>query len=115
LGYTWPGNVRELDNMIQRALILADAGAIEANHLVGTSAPAPLSDTAEPACPGELDRDLKTREAQLVLGALRAAQGRRARAAAQLGISERTLRYKLSQLRQAGFEVPPPGGAQDEG
>ncbi|WP_372695800.1 sigma-54-dependent transcriptional regulator, partial [Immundisolibacter sp.] len=42
LGYTWPGNVRELDNMIQRALILADAGAIEANHLVGTSAPAPL-------------------------------------------------------------------------
>ncbi|HCO44066.1 MAG TPA: hypothetical protein DIT63_08135, partial [Gammaproteobacteria bacterium] len=75
----------------------------------------PLSDTAEPACPGELDRDLKTREAQLVLGALRAAQGRRARAAAQLGISERTLRYKLSQLRQAGFEVPPPGGAQDEG
>ncbi len=114
LGYGWPGNVRELDNMIQRALILADAGAIEAGHLVGTPTPVPAAPAAEPACPGELDRDLKHREAQLVLGALRAAQGRRARAAAQLGISERTLRYKLSQLRQAGFDVLPPGGAQDE-
>lgn len=118
LGYGWPGNVRELDNMIQRALILADAGAIEAGHLVGAPTPvptpAPTAQITEPSCPGELDRDLKHREAQLVLGALRAAQGRRARAAAQLGISERTLRYKLSQLRQAGFDVPPPGGAQDE-
>ncbi|GAB4357181.1 MAG: sigma-54 dependent transcriptional regulator [Immundisolibacter sp.] len=114
LGYAWPGNVRELDNMIQRALILADAGAIEADHLVGAPTPISAAPIAEPACPRELDRDLKRREAQLVLGALRAAQGRRARAAAQLGISERTLRYKLSQLRQAGFEVPPPGGAPDE-
>jgi two-component system response regulator FlrC len=114
LGYGWPGNVRELDNMIQRALILADAGAIEAGHLVGAPTPAPVAQPTEPACPGELDRDLKHREAQLVLGALRATQGHRARAAAQLGISERTLRYKLSHLRQAGFDVPPPGGAQDE-
>ncbi|MBC7161553.1 MAG: sigma-54-dependent Fis family transcriptional regulator [Immundisolibacter sp.] len=117
VGYPWPGNVRELDNMIQRALILADAGAIEAAHLVG--GPAALADgqaalANEPTAVGDLDRDLRSREAQLILGALRASGGRRAQAAAQLGISERTLRYKLSQLREAGFEVPAAGAARDE-
>jgi two-component system response regulator FlrC len=110
VGYAWPGNVRELDNMIQRALILADAGAIEAKHLLGGAAtPTPA---AEPS--GELDRDLRSREAELILGALRACGGRRGAAAAQLGISERTLRYKLSQLRDAGFDVPAAGHSRDE-
>lgn len=104
--------------MIQRALILADAGAIEAAHLVG--GPASMADgqvatpANEPTAGGDLDRDLRSREAQLILGALRASGGRRAQAAAQLGISERTLRYKLSQLREAGFEVPAAGAARDE-
>ncbi|HEX2796809.1 MAG TPA: sigma-54 dependent transcriptional regulator [Immundisolibacter sp.] len=118
VGYAWPGNVRELDNMIQRALILADAGAIEAAHLVGGSASVADGQAAavanEPTAVGDLDRDLRSREAQLILGALRASGGRRAQAAAQLGISERTLRYKLSQLREAGFEVPAAGAARDE-
>ncbi len=105
VGYSWPGNVRELDNMIQRALILADADAIETSHL----ACAPQSPDTPAAAPGDLDRDLKGREAELILGALREAHGRRALAAARLGISERTLRYKLAQLREAGFEVPSPG------
>jgi two-component system response regulator FlrC len=109
LGHAWPGNVRELDNLIQRALILADAGAIEAAHLLGAPRP------TEPAAPaGELDRDLRHREAQLILGALRACGGRRSAAAAQLGISERTLRYKLAQLREAGFEVPAAHARQED-
>ncbi|MFZ5493162.1 MAG: sigma-54-dependent transcriptional regulator [Pseudomonadota bacterium] len=116
VGYAWPGNVRELDNMIQRALILADAGAIEANHLLGSTSAAiavpAVPSTGAPA--GELDRDLRSREAELILGALRAAGGRRTAAAAQLGISERTLRYKLSQLREAGFDVPAAGYPRDE-
>jgi len=111
VGYAWPGNVRELDNMIQRALILADAGAIEAAHLIG--APAPVA--APAAAPsGELDRDLRSREAELILGALRGCGGRRTAAAAQLGISERTLRHKLAQLREAGFDVPAAGHTRDE-
>ncbi len=111
VGYAWPGNVRELDNMIQRALILADAGAIEASHLLGgtTVVAAPA---AEPT--GELDRDLRSREAELILTALRACGGRRGAAAAQLGISERTLRHKLAQLRDAGFDVPAAGHPRDE-
>ena len=118
VSYAWPGNVRELDNMIQRSLILTDAGAIEAAHLVGTQAAgSALQGTPEsiqPVAAGDLERDMRSREAQLILGALRAAGGRRAPAAAQLGISERTLRYKLSQLREAGFEVPAAGAARDE-
>ena len=112
VGYGWPGNVRELDNMIQRALILADAGAIEANHLLGGVA-VPGA-TPDPAPSGELDRDLRSREAELILGALRGCGGRRNTAAAQLGISERTLRHKLAQLRVAGFDVPAAGQPRDE-
>ncbi len=112
VGYAWPGNVRELDNMIQRALILADAGAIEANHLLGGAQATTAAPAAEPT--GELDRDLRSREAELILTALRACGGRRGAAAAQLGISERTLRYKLSQLRDAGFDVPAAGHPRDE-
>ncbi len=112
VGYAWLGNVRELDNMIQRALILADAGAIEANHLLGGAAATPAAPAVEPT--GELDRDLRSREAELIVGALRACGGRRGAAAAQLGISERTLRYKLAQLRDAGFEVPAAGHSRDE-
>ncbi|WP_028694542.1 sigma-54-dependent transcriptional regulator [Pseudomonas cremoricolorata] len=108
--YPWPGNVRELDNALQRALILQQGGVIEAADfcLPGVSAapaepePAVSLDTLE--APG-LGDDLRRHEFQMILDTLRAERGRRKEAAERLGISPRTLRYKLAQMRDAGFDV----------
>src|SRR5690554_2047739 len=116
--HSWPGNVRELDNAIQRALILQQGGVIEAQDLCLGSIPgqaispnsislppvaaAPLP---TPVTPGGLGQDVKQREFQLIIDVLRAERGRRKEAAERLGISPRTLRYKLAQMRDAGVDV----------
>ncbi|CAG8867932.1 Regulatory protein AtoC [Pseudomonas fluorescens] len=114
-GHAWPGNVRELDNALQRALILQQGGVIEAADfcLAGviplsppapqpSSTPAPIDD-ADVA--GGLGDDLRRHEFQMIIDTLRAERGRRKEAAERLGISPRTLRYKLAQMRDAGFDV----------
>lgn len=121
VGYPWPGNVRELDNAIQRALILQQGGVIEPQDfcLSGPVACAPLPSLAPKAAtvrtleaetaPGEsagaLGDDLRRREFQMIIDTLRAERGRRKEAAERLGISPRTLRYKLAQMRDAGMDV----------
>ena len=123
LDHPWPGNVRELDNAVQRALILQQGGLIQPHDLclaglrgaVGPLAPAPgavaprASDTvlppSEPSEPGVLGDDLRRREFQLIIDTLRAERGRRKETADRLGISARTLRYKLAQMRDAGVDV----------
>lgn len=118
VGYPWPGNVRELDNAIQRALILQQGGVIEPQDfcLSGPVACAPLpvlapsAMTARPAAveaesAGALGDDLRRREFQMIIDTLRAERGRRKEAAERLGISPRTLRYKLAQMRDAGMDV----------
>ena len=50
--------------------------------------------------------DLKSREQKLILEVLEEVKGSRKDAAERLGISPRTLRYKLARLREAGFELP---------
>jgi two-component system response regulator FlrC len=119
--HSWPGNVRELDNVIQRALILQRGDAIEAVDLHFEQAPAPSTaavappKTEAPAVaeagvdsgavePASLGANLKNQEFAMIVEALK--HGSRKDAAAQLGISERTLRYKLAQMREAGYELP---------
>ena len=112
-GYPWPGNVRELDNALQRALILQQGGLIEAADfcLSGPVACAPLPVLAEPLqvdagdSTGALGEDLRRREFQMIIDTLRNERGRRKEAAERLGISPRTLRYKLAQMRDAGMDV----------
>lgn len=126
LGYAWPGNVRELDNVVQRALILQTGELISADDLglhgfaclsgstaavtapvdakdLAVTAP-PLSfadhDEAVPTPTAELDEDVRRHEFRLIAQALQAEQGRRERTAQRLGISARTLRYKLAQMRE---------------
>jgi two-component system response regulator FlrC len=110
LGHAWPGNVRELDNVMQRAAILCEGMAIEPEHLQFEPAdPAFLADLevldADPNG-GRLSDNLRTVEEQRILDALRHGNGSRKQAAEALGISPRTLRYKIARLKQAGVQVP---------
>jgi len=99
----WPGNVRELDNVMQRALVLRHGAMIQAADLRFEDPPA----DQRAAVPSHgLSADLRTVEGQRILEALRSANGSRLSAAESLGISPRTLRYKLARLREAGAAVP---------
>lgn len=112
LTYGWPGNVRELDNLLQRALILVTGPVIRPEHIqfelandgtMGTG-PSAACDAINSAV-HSLSGSLVQAERDLILDALRHHHSRR-EAAERLGISPRTLRYKLARLREAGIEVP---------
>ncbi|WP_297325540.1 sigma-54 dependent transcriptional regulator [Nitrosomonas sp.] len=95
--YTWPGNVRELENVMQRAMILAADNIIEAEHI---SLPEVIFDQAVDERNSESPTtDMKTLERKHILETLAAVNGSRKLAVKKLGISERTLRYKLQQYR----------------
>ena len=113
LRHSWPGNARELVNIVQRAAWLAGGGPIDA-EAIDTGVPA-ATGTAREAAPGAvvqgsadapLDRDLRERECELILATLKSTAGSRKLAAARLGISPRTLRHKLQQLKAAGIQLP---------
>ncbi|WP_233998698.1 sigma-54-dependent Fis family transcriptional regulator [Erythrobacter sp. YT30] len=111
--HAWPGNVRELENVIRRAILLAgDAPMIEAEHIVFDQPVRSMSDQSGSASSvqGALDTgaaslsDVAFRsEAAAILEALDSHNGHRARTAQSLGISERTLRYRLASMRESGL------------
>jgi two-component system response regulator FlrC len=78
------------------------AGTDVAAGTPSAALPGAASIGAEPG----LDRDLKERERELILATLRITGGSRKLAAERLGISPRTLRHKLQQLKAAGVIVP---------
>jgi two-component system response regulator FlrC len=131
LAHRWPGNVRELDNVVQRALILRAGDEILAenlcfeNEVTGSVENALLVSTTEVSSSarmqasasenlsegdrqgsGSLSSDLKSVEDQMILDALNSGNGSRKVAAEILGISPRTLRYKIARLRDAGIAIP---------
>ncbi|MEM7101068.1 MAG: sigma-54 dependent transcriptional regulator [Pseudomonadota bacterium] len=98
ISHNWPGNVRELENCVQRALVLCDEAEIQVEHLaLPVSNPQALEITKS-----DLANQVESREEEILLQSLAANNGVRKRTAAQLGISERTLRYKLSKMRARG-------------
>jgi len=149
LGHEWPGNVRELDNVMQRALVLAEGPVIGAQHISfesigaapppGGAAPRPVpaavgggepagtdSTGAEPIGAdggleagdavaalrsGDLAGTRAAAEFELILRTLRASGDSRERVAERLGISPRTLRYKLARMRAAGIDLTLSGSA----
>ncbi|MBD1390859.1 sigma-54-dependent Fis family transcriptional regulator [Neiella sp. HB171785] len=119
--YHWPGNVRELDNVIQRALILHH-GDIQAHDLLLEVQSSMVSNVTavQPSVPIEqahaladaavaaddLGSELRHQEHHIILKTLAECGGKRSAVAEKLGISARTLRYKIARMRDQGIEIP---------
>ncbi len=124
--HQWPGNVRELENVMRRALLLAHGQDFIAPENIVFDSPARLVSTPAPAMgglmggmmgnafaaaepadetPRRLSSVVQISEARAIMETLEACGGNRGRAARELGISERTLRYRLASLREAGIEI----------
>ena len=105
--YAWPGNVRELENVVQRALILCENKEIDATDLmIDEDMSAPLEAVQEHVEDSKLGSELRYQEHQIILDTLVSCNGKRKDVAEKLGISPRTLRYKLARMREDGIEVP---------
>jgi len=117
LSHSWPGNVRELDNTMQRALIIQAGPQLFANDFILTPVPKNrqlettnasevlvMAEEGPSADEGQLGNDLKHREVELIVRALKEEPSRKD-AADRLGISPRTLRYKVAKLRDEGIDV----------
>lgn len=118
--WRWPGNVRELENTVQRALIVASGDTVTADDVRlclpnGGVDLSPPDSAPEPASAlggaqemlenqsAERPQNMKDLERQHIIETLKAVGGSRKKAVEKLGISERTLRYKLQQYREEGY------------
>ncbi len=117
--HLWPGNVRELDNVVQRALILQSGDILEQQDvhfevaktsmngfMDAASGTTVTAQSVKPEGADSLNDELKQREWNVIVTAIKSVNGSRKRAAERLGISQRTLRYKLARMREAGVNIP---------
>ena len=94
--YHWPGNVRELENCIERAVILSEDNVIHGYHLPPTLQTAESSGT--PAT-GSLQQRLDGIEHEMIIEALKRTKGNMAKAAMQLGLTERVMGLRVKKFR----------------
>lgn len=99
--YNWPGNIRELQNVIQRAVIMDENNVIESDDLDITKV-----HHLQELDLASSDFSLQANEIDTIVKVLRQTNGRRLDAARLLMISPRTLRYKISKLKECGIDIP---------
>ena len=101
LAYRWPGNVRELENVVDRAVALAQGSVVEEGDL-----PAELSATSRPAAIPGVGEDLPLDGVvrRHVLSVLRVAGGNKSRAAKLLGVPRRSLYRMLERFEAGGLD-----------
>ncbi|WP_031435467.1 sigma-54-dependent transcriptional regulator [Methylomarinum vadi] len=118
--YRWPGNVRELENVVQRALILQRDGRIGADELIFEEAPLDVGtsfveqsgniihvhEAKEENEISTLGEGVRSVEEKIILQTLNEVNGSRKMTAEKLGISPRTLRYKLARMKESGVALP---------
>jgi two-component system NtrC family response regulator/two-component system response regulator HydG len=117
MNHGWPGNVRELENAIERAVALCAESQIGPKHLPAHIKPA-VAATGMPAVPGATLAEV---ERYVVLETLKATGGSTSRAAEMLGISTRTVQYRLHEYSGAQRSsvdavrqtIPPPDSGGD--
>lgn len=107
--YDWPGNAREMDNVIQRAIILHSGNLIQESDLQGINEQntkcKPLAINQDNFNSSGLADTKKKHEFDCIINALQEFSGNRKNVSEKLGVSERTLRYKLAEMRKHGYEV----------
>jgi two-component system response regulator FlrC len=103
----WKGNVRELENVMERAILVASGGVVDVQHLLAGDGAAPVREPepALPAAPPSSHGSLWEMERDLIFKTLARVKDNRTHAAKELGISIRTLRNKLREYRDMGYQV----------
>jgi two-component system NtrC family response regulator len=90
--YDWPGNIRELQNVMERAVLLADGKPVVAAHL-----PREITGDQVLETPDKADSSLWGTEKALIIKALKEAGWNQSKAARALGISRDNLRYRIKK------------------
>ncbi len=109
LAYRWPGNIRELANVIERVALLSEGSLVTADVLGLPETPrAELTDIALEETTVPLDDVVGSVEREHLLQALRQTNWNISRAAALLGISRNTLRYRIEKHALRPGVSPPP-------
>ncbi|OLA79506.1 MAG: sigma-54-dependent Fis family transcriptional regulator [Azospirillum sp. 47_25] len=108
LNYLWPGNVRELENTVHRAVLLSTGDKIDEDAILLDDIDAVINPAAGTEMSGAefVGSTVACMERNLIIDTLKHTMGNRTTAANILGISIRTLRNKLKQYQDEGFEVP---------
>jgi DNA-binding NtrC family response regulator/tetratricopeptide (TPR) repeat protein len=108
LGYAWPGNIRELANVMERVALLSEEPEVSV-EMFGLPAPPPAASAPSAPDPGAapmLASALGSVERAHLVEALRETAGNVTRAAARLGISRDTLRYRMAKHDLGRTESP---------
>ena len=98
VAYDWPGNVRELENAIERAVVMASSTTLEPKHLPASVRPSEAREGGLPVVPGATMAEL---ERYAILKTLEATGGSTSKAAEILGISARTIQYRMHEYNAA--------------
>lgn len=108
LNYLWPGNVRELENTVHRAVLLSTGDKIDEDAILLDDIDAVINPASGTEMSGAefVGSTVASMERNLIIDTLKHTMGNRTTAANILGISIRTLRNKLKQYQDEGFEVP---------